>query len=93
MFLDKLNNVGNQDLWAAAIAYNGGGDPEYYQHIAQAYTALTGKAPATMGKSAITSNMLYKFSCICIAMITCAFLILLIPRRIMRFLGGPLELP
>ena len=92
IYKDKLITADNDPI-LAAVYYNGYGDKFYLSKFQKIYGELTGKSIATVGKMPITQAMTSKFSDLCIALIICGLMILLIPKRIMRFMGGPLESP
>ena len=95
ILLDKINMAGG-DVWLGVKWYNSAdpnqGDPDYDTKVAANYKYLTGLDVSLLGHTGITSAMLIKYLKLALAMISVTFLIILLPGRVMRVLGGPLEL-
>lgn len=95
ILLDKINMAGG-DIWLGVKWYNSAdpaqGDPDYDTKVAGNYKYLTGLDVNLLGHTGITSAMLVTYLKIALGMISIAILIMILPGRIMRIMGGKLEL-
>lgn len=94
---NKINS-GATSPAAAAERYNGGGDPDYVSKVMKVYAALGGGDysalySANRNPHSISTEVLCKYILFCLVLIFFAFLILKLPNRIIKPLGGSVELP
>lgn len=91
VFADKLYNYANGDIEQAVIAYNGGGDPGYLEHVKA--QAREHNVHLKGGHVGITSEQLVKFIMYCLGLIAIAYVTMKVPKTIVKYFGGKIELP
>ena len=91
ILLSKINRA-NGDIWTGVMNYNGSNDKEWYlQRVKRNYELISGHASTTVGHTGISAPMLVMYLKVALALITIALLVMIIPGRFLKVLGGPLE--
>lgn len=91
ILLSKINRA-NGDIWIGVMNYNGSNDKEWYlQRVKRNYELISGHSSSTVGHTGISAPMLVMYLKIALALITIALLVMIIPGRFLKVLGGPLE--
>lgn len=91
VFADKLYNYANGDIELAVTKYNGGGDPDYLEHVKA--QAREHNVHLKGGHVGITSEQLVKFIMYCLGLIAIAYVTMKVPKTIVKYFGGKIELP
>ncbi len=91
ILLSKINRA-NGDIWIGVMNYNGSNDKEWYMNRVQRnYELISGHASSTVGHTGISAPMLVKYVKVCLGLITIALLVMILPGRFLKAIGGPLE--
>lgn len=94
MILKVKINRANGDIWTGVMNYNGSPDKEYYlEQVKKDYENISHHSASTIGHTGISAPMLAKYLKVALGLITIALLILILPGRFMKVMGGPIELP
>lgn len=91
VFADKLYNYANGDIELAVTKYNGGGDPDYLEHVKA--QAREHNVHLKGGHVGITKEQLIKFILYCLVLIAIAYITMKVPKTIVKYFGGKIELP
>lgn len=92
ILLDKIN-LNKGAIWPGVRDYNGSKEKEWYLEQVQInFELISGRPASSVGHTGIAAPMLIKYLKLCLALITIALLILILPKRFMRVLGGELEI-
>ena len=93
ILLVKINR-NDGDIWHGVRDYNGSPQKEWYMNrVKRNYELISGHSASTLGHTGISAPMLILYLKVCLAMITIALLVLILPARIISVLGGRIELP
>lgn len=88
---DKINMM-DGDIWAGVTAYNGGGDPNYLASVQANYAKISGKPISAIGHTFLTGEMVSRYFVLCLSLVALAALVIIVPRAIVKQLGGPIVL-
>ena len=92
ILLDKIN-TNKGAIWPGVRDYNGSDEKDWYLEQVQInFELISGRPASSVGHTGIAAPMLIKYLKLCLALITIAVLVLLLPGRLMRQLGGELQI-
>lgn len=92
MLYDKIASH-NGNVVEGMVAYNGGGDTQYLQHVSKVYQELTGMPLANGVHMSVTADQMWKFFIICVFLWFLVLVGYFASKHLSALFAGPIVLP